>query len=45
MKQQQSPQIQSTPNIIITKDGERESDLKVIDRILDRRYEVLVELG
>ena len=45
MKQQQTPQIRSTPNMIKTKDAESESELKVIDRILDRRYEVLVELG
>ncbi len=45
MKQQQSPKIRSTPNMIKTKDVERETELKAIDRILDRRYEVLVELG
>ena len=45
MKQQQSPQIRSTSKMLKTKDAEGESELKAIDRILDRRYEVLVELG
>ena len=35
----------STSTTTVAKDSERDSELKAINRILDRRYEVLVELG
>lgn len=44
MKQQQKQKIRYI-SMAKTKDSERESELQVINRILDRRYEVLVELG
>ncbi|MFH1076587.1 MAG: hypothetical protein V1753_07075 [Pseudomonadota bacterium] len=45
MKQQQKQQIRSTSAMAKPKSSERESELQAINRILDRRYEVLVELG
>ncbi len=44
MKQQQKLQIRSI-STAKPKDKEKESELQAINRILDRRYEVLVELG
>lgn len=38
-------QIRFTPATTKPKYPERESELQAINRILDRRYEVLVELG
>jgi len=35
----------STSTTAVVKDSERGSELKAINRILDRRYEVLVEFG
>jgi hypothetical protein len=35
----------STSTTAVAKDSERDSELKAINRILDRRYEVLVEFG
>jgi hypothetical protein len=45
MKQQQNKQIRFTPAMTKSKSSDRESELQAINRILDRRYEVLVELG
>ncbi len=45
MKQQQKQQIRSTSAMAKQKSSKRESELQAINRILDRRYEVLVELG
>lgn len=45
MKQQQKQRIRSTSAMAKPKDSARESELQAINRILDRRYEVLVELG
>ena len=44
MKQKQSQRIRSTSTKAKPKDSGRESELQAINRILDRRYEVLVEL-
>jgi len=35
----------STSTKAVAKDSEKDSELKAINRILDRRYEVLVKLG
>ncbi len=45
MKQPQDRQIRSTIAMPKSKDSDRKSELQAINRILDRRYEVLVELG
>lgn len=45
MKQPQNRLIRSTSATSKPKKSERESELQAINRILDRRYEVLVELG
>jgi hypothetical protein len=43
-KQQQKQRILFTPAMAKPEDSKRESELQAINRILDRRYEVLVEL-
>lgn len=46
MKQKQNQKIRSRIISALKKpDSERESELQAINRILDRRYEMLVELG
>ncbi len=45
MNQPQDKQIRSTIAMAKAKDSDRKSELQAINRILDRRYEVLVELG
>jgi hypothetical protein len=45
MKQQQKQLIRSTSAMTKPEDSGRESELQAINRILDRMYEVLVELG
>ncbi|MDP2766515.1 MAG: hypothetical protein Q8O41_03560 [Candidatus Methanoperedens sp.] len=44
-KQQQKQRIRSTSAMVKPEDSGRESELQSINRILDRRYEVLVGLG
>jgi hypothetical protein len=44
MKQKQSIKIRPTQSLVKHEDTERKSELKAINRILDRRYDVLVEL-
>ncbi len=45
MNQPQDKQIRSSVGMAKSKDSVRKSELRAINRILDRRYEVLVELG
>jgi hypothetical protein len=45
MKIKEHKKIRLTSDMAKEKDPERESELLAINRILDRRYEVLVELG
>ena len=45
MKQPQDKQIRSTIAMAESKDSDRKSELRAINRILDRRHEVLVELS
>jgi hypothetical protein len=45
MNQPQQKQIRSSIAMAKSKDSDRKSELQAINRILDRRYEVLVELG
>ncbi len=45
MKTKEPQKIRITSDMTKEKDPERESELLAINRILDRRYEVLVELG
>ncbi len=45
MNLQKIRQVCSISTTAVAKDSERDSELKAINRILDRRYEVLVELG
>jgi len=45
MKQQQIPKMRSKSSVVKSEDNEIESEIKAINRILDRRYEVLVELS
>lgn len=44
-KQQQKKRIRSTSAMAKPEESDRDSELQAINRILDRRYEVLVELG
>ena len=45
MNLQKIKPVSSTSTTAVAKDSERDYELKAINRILDRRYEVLVELG
>ncbi len=45
MKLQLKQQIHLASTIAKPEDTQRESELQAINRILDRRYEVLVKLG
>ena len=45
MKQQRTPKIHSKPTVVKSEVTEIDSELKAINRILDKRYEVLVELS
>jgi len=45
MKLLQKQQTRYKSAVAKPEDSERESELQAINRILDRRYEVLVELG
>ncbi len=45
MKQPQDKQIHSSIAMARSKDSDRKSELQAINRILDRRHEVLVELS
>ena len=45
MKQQRIPKIHSKPTVVESEDNEMDSEIKVINRILDKRYEVLIELS
>ncbi len=45
MNRPQDKQIRSTIAMAKSKDSDRKSELQAINRILNRRYEVLVELG
>ena len=45
MKQQRTPKIHSKPTALESEITEIDSELKVINRILDKRHEVLVELS
>jgi hypothetical protein len=45
MNLQKIKPVSSTSTTAVAKDSKRDSELKAINRILDRRYEVLVELG
>ena len=45
MKQQNKLRIDSTSTMKNYNDFERESELNAINRILDRRYKVLIQLG
>jgi len=45
MKQQLTPKIHSKPSVVKSEVTEIDSELKAINRILDKRYEMLVELS
>ena len=45
MKQPQDKLIRPAPDLPKEEDTERQSELQTINRILDRRYQVLVELS
>lgn len=45
MNQPQDKQIRSSIAMAKSKDSDRKSELQAINRILDRRHEVLVELS
>ena len=45
MKQHRTPKIHSKPIVIKSEVAEIDSELKAINHILDKRYEVLVELS
>ena len=45
MKQQQSLEVRPTSSLMKREDSDRETELKAINRILDRRYEMLVQLS
>ena len=45
MKQQQNPKVRPTSSLVTREDSDRETELKAINRILDRRYEMLVQLS
>ncbi|MBC2697142.1 MAG: hypothetical protein HF976_10055 [ANME-2 cluster archaeon] len=45
MKKQRTPKKHSKPIVVKSEVTEIDSELKAINRILDKRYEVLVELS
>ena len=45
MKQDKNQKLCLTSDVVELEDSDRETEIKAINRILDRRYEILIQLS